>query len=69
VRDWSPALLGAAIALLDLHFAEGGTNKAPVLELVVAPCTLRTTTSPPAGATSLSTLRPAWRFRICCDDR
>jgi hypothetical protein len=34
MQDWSPALLAAVIALLDLHFAEGGTNKAPVLELV-----------------------------------
>jgi hypothetical protein len=34
MQDWSPALLSAMIALVDLHFAEGGTNKAPVLQLV-----------------------------------
>jgi hypothetical protein len=33
-RDWSPALITAVVASLDLHFAEGGTNKAPLLELV-----------------------------------
>lgn len=33
-EDWSPELLDAFIAVMDLHFAEGGTNKAPVLELV-----------------------------------
>jgi len=33
-EDWSPAFVAAMTALFDLHFAEGGTNKAPVLELV-----------------------------------
>jgi|KBSSwiStaDraftv2_1062776.scaffolds.fasta_scaffold03943_3 hypothetical protein len=33
-KEWSPALVSALIALFDLHFAEGGSNKAPVLELV-----------------------------------
>jgi hypothetical protein len=32
--NWSPELLIAVTALLDVHFAAGGTNKAPVLELV-----------------------------------
>jgi hypothetical protein len=30
----SPAFMSAMIALIDLHFAEGGTNKAPVLQLM-----------------------------------
>jgi hypothetical protein len=33
-KDWSLALLSAFNALMDLHFAEGGTNRAPVLQLV-----------------------------------
>jgi hypothetical protein len=32
--DWSPAFLMALTAVFDLHFAEGGTNKAPVLQLI-----------------------------------
>ena len=34
LQEWSPALLGAVIASMDLYFAEDGTNKAPVLQLV-----------------------------------
>ncbi|TPG26173.1 hypothetical protein [Mycolicibacterium hodleri] len=34
IRDGSPALLAAAVARLDLHFAEAGTNTAAVLKLV-----------------------------------
>jgi hypothetical protein len=33
-EDWSPALLSRMIAVLEFHFAEGGTNNAPVLGLV-----------------------------------
>jgi hypothetical protein len=33
-EEWSPAFVSALTALFELHFAEGGTNKAPVLELV-----------------------------------
>jgi hypothetical protein len=33
-EDWSPALIMAIIGVFDLHFAEGGTNKASVLHLV-----------------------------------
>jgi hypothetical protein len=32
--DWGPALLDAVSAVIELHFAEGGTDKAPVLTLV-----------------------------------
>jgi hypothetical protein len=33
-EDWSPALLSAVIAVVELYVVEGGTNKAPVLQLV-----------------------------------
>jgi hypothetical protein len=34
LEDWTLEFVVAMIALFDLHFAEGGTNRAPVLELV-----------------------------------
>ena len=34
IRDWSPAVLAAVVAILDLRFVEGGTNKTPVLKPV-----------------------------------
>jgi hypothetical protein len=34
LQEWSPAFVVAMTALFDLHFAEGGTDKAPVLQLV-----------------------------------
>jgi hypothetical protein len=33
-EDWSPTALSAVIATVELDFAAGGTNKAPVLQLV-----------------------------------
>jgi hypothetical protein len=34
VREWSPALIAAFIAMMDVHFEVGGTTNAPVLQLV-----------------------------------
>jgi hypothetical protein len=33
-EEWSPAFVSALLAVFELHFAEGGTNKATVLQLV-----------------------------------
>jgi hypothetical protein len=33
-ENWSPALLSVVIAVVELDFAAGGTNEAPVLQLV-----------------------------------
>jgi hypothetical protein len=32
--EWSMELVAGFIALMDVHFAAGGTNEAPVLKLV-----------------------------------
>jgi hypothetical protein len=33
-KTWPPSLIRAVVAVIDLHAAESGTSKAPVLQLV-----------------------------------